>query len=200
MSKLDTILNENRGKSLDELVSDKLINADQKAQALKKPSLQAELSSLEEALSKAKEMDAQHQEALARERDILKSSHAKELQALQDATETRVKLECEKEFRLQLLTFSRFLKAAAGRRGEGEEDLDLEGKAFEGVLSNVYTGDVSAVEAIEKLIQGSEEKARDWSGELDITCTCSTITTDHYTRLTQIQMHASRSSRLSRRP
>ena len=52
MSKLDTILNDNRGKSLDELVSDKLINADQKAQALKKPSLQAELSSLEEALSR----------------------------------------------------------------------------------------------------------------------------------------------------
>lgn len=172
MSKLDSIVSENPGKSLDQLVSSKLINADQKAQALKKPSLQAELTSLEEALTKAKEMDAQHQEALSRERDILKSEHAKELEELQQATETRVKLECEKSFRLHLLTFSRFLKAAAGRRGEGEEDLDLEGKAFEGVLSNVYTGDASAVEAIEKLIHGSDEKARDWSGELDITCEC----------------------------
>lgn len=105
-----------------------------------------------------------------KERDLLKSQHTKELDELREATEARVRLECEKAFRLNLLTFSRFLKAAAGRRGEGEEDLDLEGKAFEGVLSNVYTGDTSAVEAIEKLINGSAEKARDWSGELDITC------------------------------
>jgi hypothetical protein len=170
MHKLDATVADHPGKSLDELVSLKLINLDQKAQGLKKPSLKAELASLEEALARAKEMEAQHQEALAKERDLLKSQHIQELEELQEATETRVKLECEKDFRLHLLTFSRFLKAAAGRRSEGEEDLDLEGKAFEGVLSNVYTGDVSAVDAIEKLINGSDEKARDWSGELDITC------------------------------
>lgn len=169
MSKLDSILAENPGKSLDSLVTAKLINTDQKAQALKKPALQAELSSLEEALARAKEMDAQHQEALQKERDILKSQHSKEIEDLQEATEARVKLECDKAFKLHLLTFSRFLKAAAGRRSEGDEDLDIEGKGFEGVLSNVYTGDASAVEAIEKLINGSNEKARDWSGELDIT-------------------------------
>ena len=175
MAKLDTILSENPGKSLDQLVASKLINADQKAQALKKPSLQTELAYLEEALSKTKEMDGQHQEALAKERELLKHRHAKELEDLQGVTEARVKFECEKAFRLHLLTFSRFLKAAAGRRGEGEEELDSEGKGFEGVLSNVYTGDVSAVEAIEKLINGVNEKARDWSGELDVTCKLSSL-------------------------
>jgi hypothetical protein len=125
---------------------------------------------LEEALTKAKEMDAQHQVALTKEREVLSHNHAKALQELQGATELRVKLECEKAFRLHLLTLSRFLKAAAGRRSEGDEDLDPEGKAFEGVLSNVYTGDAAAVVAIEKLVQGVDEKARDWSGELEITC------------------------------
>jgi hypothetical protein len=85
-------------------------------------------------------------------------------------TETRVKTEVDLEFKLKLLTFGRFLKAAAARRQDTEEELDLEGKAFEGVLSNVYTGDVSAVEAIEKLINGVNEKVRDYTGELDVTC------------------------------
>ena len=199
MSKLDSIVSENPGKSLDQLVTAKLINADQKAQALKKPALQGELASLEESMAKAKEMEAQHMEALAKERDLLKSRHSKEMEELQEATEARVKLECEKDFRLHLLTLSRFLKAAAGRRGEGEEDLDLEGKAFEGVLSNVYTGDVAAVEAIEKLINGSSEKARDWSGELDITCELQS-----QSALTQLadrhaQTLASRNSRCRKR-
>lgn len=152
-------------------MSAKIINADQKAQALKKPSLQAELAFLEEQVVKAKELDAQHQEALAKERELLKSHHSKELDELKEATETRVRAEMENQLRLKLLTFGRFLKAAAARRDETEEGLlDLEGRAFEGVLSNVYTGDVAAVEAIEKLIDGVDEKVRDYTGELDVTC------------------------------
>ncbi|KIV99128.1 uncharacterized protein PV09_09160 [Verruconis gallopava] len=168
-SKLDTILSENPGKSLDELVAARIINPDQKAQALKKPSLQAELVAVEDQLVRAKEMEAQHQDALNRERELLKSQHTKELQEMKQATEARVKLEAEQAFKIKLLTFGRFLKAAAARRSEGEEELDLDGRAFEGVLSNVYTGDVSAVEAIEKLINGVNEKIRDYIGEMDVT-------------------------------
>jgi hypothetical protein len=170
--RVDTLIAENPGKSLDDLVSSKTINNDQKAQALKKPSLQAELASLEEQVTKAKQMDAVHQEALAKERELFQAKHTKELDDMKEATEARVRVETEKELRTKFLTFGRFLKAAAARRQETEEELDLEGKAFEGVLSNVYTGDVTAVEAIEKLINGSDEKVRDYTGELDVTCKC----------------------------
>ena len=44
MQKIDAILAENPNASLDELVASRKINNDQKAQALKKPGLQASLA------------------------------------------------------------------------------------------------------------------------------------------------------------
>ncbi|WKT49126.1 hypothetical protein QSH57_014056 [Fusarium oxysporum f. sp. vasinfectum] len=49
-SKTDSLLSQNPGKSLDELVESRIINNDQKAQILKKPALQAQLAQYEEQL------------------------------------------------------------------------------------------------------------------------------------------------------
>ena len=48
MQKVDSIIAENPGVSLDDLVASRKINNDQKAQALKKPVLQVQLAQLEE--------------------------------------------------------------------------------------------------------------------------------------------------------
>ena len=56
-----------------------------------------------------------------------------------------------------LLVLSKFLRAAAAKRQSGDET-SPENRAFEGALLMVYGGEVDAVEAMESLIDGSEEK------------------------------------------
>lgn len=107
---------------------------------------------------------------MAKEREVLKAGHAKEVADAREEERAAVTEEMEQLVRGKLLTFGRFLKAAAARRQDESVEPDEEGRAFEGVLSNVYTGDLSAVDAIEKLIDGSEEKVRDFTGELNVTC------------------------------
>jgi hypothetical protein len=170
MQKVDKIIEDHKDESLEELVALKLINADQKAQALKKPALQSQLASLEEQISHYKKFDAEYQQAMAKERDLLKSSHAKELDDMREVALKEARVEMEREFKRRMLTFARFLKAAAERRQKEEADLGEEGKAFEGVLYGVYTGDAAAVDCAEKLICGAEEKVVDYSGVIDVTC------------------------------
>ena len=56
----------------------------------------------------------------------------------------------------KLLTLSRFLRAAAAKRSDGEDTAE-ENLAFEGALLLIYGGDNSAVQAMLKLIDGSED-------------------------------------------
>jgi hypothetical protein len=168
MQKVDKIIEEHSDKSLDELVTLKLINTDQKAQALKKPHLQSQVADLEDKLVHYKKFDDEHKQALAKLRDSLTSTHSKELEELRDVVTREAKLEAEIEFKRKLLTFTRFLKAAAGRRQN--EDVSDEGKAFEGVLCGVYAGDAAAVDCAEKLVNGAEEKVPEYSGPVDVTC------------------------------
>lgn len=170
MQKVDSIIAANPGKTLDELVSLKVINADQKAQALKKPALISQRTALEDQIAQYKKFEAEYQDVFSKERNQLKSSHAKELEDVRDAVRKEVKSQMEKEFKLRLLVFARFLKAAAERRQREGDEGGEEGKAFEGVLYGIYTGDVAAVECAERLIEGVEEKVVDYSGVIDVTC------------------------------
>jgi hypothetical protein len=134
------------------------INTDQKAQAQKKPGLQQQLSQLEEQLSNYKKIDEEYERQHAKEKETLQSQHAQELEKLKADVIAEQKELQVKEFREGLLELSRFLSAAARRRGLGDEVADTEeGKAFEGALSLVYMANLEAVNAAEKLIKGSDD-------------------------------------------
>ncbi|KAJ4357066.1 hypothetical protein N0V95_002804 [Ascochyta clinopodiicola] len=154
--KVDSIIAENPGVSLDDLAASRKINADQKAQAQRKPKLQAELAQLEEQVAQYKKFDQEYQEKHAREKELLQKSHSGELEALRQAVRAEAAIEQKKVFREKILTLSRFLRAAAARRQLEDDDSDLT-KAFEGALLQVYGGDAVAVAAAEKLIEGTED-------------------------------------------
>ncbi|KAF2261657.1 hypothetical protein CC78DRAFT_583467 [Lojkania enalia] len=161
--KLDAIIEANPGVSLDELVSTRKINADQKKQALKKPSLQEQLAQYEEQLAQYKKFDQEYQRKIAQEKELLQQAHSEELKKLRETVKAEAAIEYKKALKEQLLTLSRFLRAAAARRQLEDDDSDLT-KAFEGALLLVYGGDAAAVAATEKLIHGSEESVPSTEG------------------------------------
>ena len=154
--KVDTIIAENPNVSLDDLLSSRKINHDQKAQAQKKPSLQASLTQFEEQLAQFKQYDEESQKRLATEKSALETAHKEELEKLRDTSIAEAKAEAKKESKENLLILSKFLRAAAAKR-QGGDETSPENRAFEGALLLVYGGEIGAVTAIEKLISGSEE-------------------------------------------
>lgn len=161
--KVDSILEANPGVSLDDLVSTRKINNDQKAQAQKKPALQAQLAQLEEQITQYKKFDQEYQHKIAQEKELLQQSHSGELEKLRGVLKDEAILEQKKAFREKFLTLSRFLRAAAARRQLEDDDSDLT-KAFEGALLLVYGGDATAVTAAEKLIDGSNDSVPSTEG------------------------------------
>ncbi|KAF1961174.1 hypothetical protein CC80DRAFT_402110 [Byssothecium circinans] len=169
MSKAVDTVTANPGVSIDDLVSSRKINADQKAQLLKRPTLQAQLAQFEEQLGHYKRFEQEYQSKIAQEKEILQKGHSEELEKLRETIKTEAALEQKKAFREKFLTLSRFLRAAAARRQLEEDDSDLT-KAFEGALLLVYGGDASAVAATEKLIDGTSDSVPSTEGVLlDVT-------------------------------
>ncbi|KAG9947932.1 hypothetical protein KCU85_g5411, partial [Aureobasidium melanogenum] len=166
MTKLDTILAENPDKSLDELLAARKINADQKAQASKKPALQAQLAQLEEQIAQYKKVDADYQSRMSAQHSQLTSAHQAEIEKLNGSLKEQLEKELNTALRQKLLTFSQFLRAAAAKRVIEEEADTDESKAFEGALLLVYGGDDKAVDAVMNLIQGSDEQVPSVEGEL----------------------------------
>jgi hypothetical protein len=179
MAKVDAVIKENPDASLDELVADRKINADQKAQALKKPQLQSQLGQLEEQLSTFRRLEVEHQAQLAREKEQLVAAHAAELEAARrearDKGLAEAKAEALSRERDRLLLFTRFLAAAAIRRSrEGQET--PENRAFEGALVLVYGGNAVSVIAAQKIIDGSNDKLVGVDDVVtDITCKLAII-------------------------
>lgn len=146
------------------------INADQKAQAQKKPALQASLAQLEEQIAQYKQFDVEHQKRLSAEKAALETTHGDELEKVKAAATAEAKEEANRVTKESLLTLSKFLRAAAAKRQDGDENSE-ENRAFEGALLLVYGGDASAVMAIEKLVEGSEDKVPYVDGTIsDFTC------------------------------
>lgn len=170
MSKVDAIIAENPNVSLDDLVTSRKINNDQKAQALKKPSLQSALTQLEDQVNQYKKIDEDFQRRLASEKERLHAAHRKELEDSQGTTKAQAGAEAKKELRQQLLVLSRFLRAAAARR-QMDDDSSDESKAFEGLLLLLYGGDTTAVDAAEKLIGGASDDIPSTDGTtVPVTC------------------------------
>ncbi|KAL4804870.1 hypothetical protein BDV18DRAFT_142706 [Aspergillus unguis] len=168
-AKVDAIIAENPKKTLDELVDEKKINNDQKAQALKKPALQAAVAQLEEQISHYKELATFYEQRLASQKAALEKAHKAELDALQEKAASAAPVVEKEDSSQQLLALSRFLCTAAVRRISVNEATP-ESRAVEGVLAQVYGGNLDAVAAMQKLINGSEEKIISVEGEaLDVT-------------------------------
>ncbi|MCJ1477313.1 hypothetical protein MMC13_005984 [Lambiella insularis] len=155
--KVDSIVAENPTKSLDELLDARKINADQKAQAQKKPALQASLAQLEEQIAQYKQFDVEYQKRLSAEKAALETAHGDEIEKVKAAATAEAQAKAKALTKESLLTLSKFLRAAAAKRQDGDETSE-ENRAFEGALLLVYGGDASAVIAIENLVEGSDDK------------------------------------------
>ncbi|KAL1306475.1 hypothetical protein AAFC00_005171 [Neodothiora populina] len=166
MSRLDAILAENEGVSLDDLVASRKINNDQREQALRKPGLQATLAQLEDQITQYKKVDADYQSRMNTQHASLAASHKSEIEALKAQLQKEAEEKSKTELRKKLLTFSQFLRAAAAKRVIEEEADTEESKGFEGVLLLVYGGDEKAVDAAEKLIEGADDAVPSVEGQL----------------------------------
>ncbi|WYZ37168.1 hypothetical protein EsH8_II_000674 [Colletotrichum jinshuiense] len=168
-SKIDNLIAENAGKSLEELVAARIINADQRAQYLKKPALQAQVNQYEEQLAQLKKIDQEYRTRAATEKAELEKAFAEKLEKEKADAAAEVKAQLEgdssKSINSKLLILSQFLRLAAARRSEDADQGLEENRALEGVLLAIYTGDDSAVATMLKLIDGTEEQTYSVNGE-----------------------------------
>ncbi|KAM0454741.1 hypothetical protein ACHAO4_004554 [Trichoderma viride] len=153
-AKLDSLLGQHPGKSLEELVDERIINADQKAQIQKKPALQTALAQYEEQLVQYQKIHEQYQTRAAAD----KAEWAKTLEKTKEEALSEVKADFKSSMDSKLLVLSQFLRLAAYRREESQEPESDESQAIEGVLLAIYSGDESAVSAMQKLIEGSGDQ------------------------------------------
>ncbi|KAH0490541.1 hypothetical protein TgHK011_002005 [Trichoderma gracile] len=160
-SKTDSLLSQHAGKSLDELVAEKILNNDQRAQILKKPALQAALAQYEEQLAQFQKVHEQYQARAAAD----KAEWAKSLEKAKEEAVNEVKASVESTLNANLLVLSQFLRLAAYRREESQDPESDESQAIEGVLLAIYSGDENAVAAMKKLIDGSDEQIVSVPGE-----------------------------------
>ncbi|KAK4632650.1 uncharacterized protein CLAFUR5_03638 [Fulvia fulva] len=170
MQKVDSIVAENPGVSVEDLVAQRKINNDQKAQLLKKPQLQAQVQDLTERYQHYRSFDSEYQTKFTKQREELSSQHEKALEKIKEEARVEALSSSASELRKKLLTFSQFLRAAAAKRAiEDETDTD-ESRAFEGALLLVYGGDQKAVETAVNIIEGAGERVPSVEGiELPIT-------------------------------
>lgn len=146
-------------------MASKKLNADQKAQILKKPALQAQLAQFEEQLTAFRSFAQELEDKFAKEKSSLTEAHEAEIAAVKEKacqeTEKIKTLAVEDGLRV----INHFLHAAASKRQS--EDVDsAESRAFEGTLLLVYQGNEASLETLKSLIYGTDEKVPDVSGEL----------------------------------
>ncbi|KEF51250.1 uncharacterized protein A1O9_12600 [Exophiala aquamarina CBS 119918] len=164
-TKADTVIAENPGVALDDLVASKKLNADQKAQILKKPALQAQLAQLEDQLAAFRAFAQELEDRFAKDKSSLTEAHEAEIVAVKEkaSQETdKIKIGAVED---ALRVINHFLHAAASKRQS--EDVDsAESRAFEGTLLLVYQGNEASLETLKSLVYGVDEKVPDVSGEV----------------------------------
>lgn len=174
-SKTQTLIAENKDKTIEQLLSAKIINADQKRQVDNKPALEAELARYEEQLAQVQKLDDEWRGVVASTKaDTEKHLTEKFEQEKADAVaEVKAKVEAEAQKSLEdgFLVLSQFLRLAAHRRGEAPDSTEDADMAFEGVLLSVYAGDRTAVDSMIKLYKGTDDATTSVAGEpLQTTC------------------------------
>ncbi|KAL1858149.1 hypothetical protein Daus18300_010030 [Diaporthe australafricana] len=170
-SKTQALVDEHKskGKTPEQLVQDKIINADQKKQVDNLISLKAELARLEEQLTTYEKIDGEYRAQLASVKsDIekrLSETHEREKADAVAEVKNKYETDSKKSLHDGLLVLSQFLRLAAHRRAEGPESPDDEDQALEGILLGVYGGDESAVSVMLKLCEGTDDKTAGVGGE-----------------------------------
>lgn len=164
-AKADSVVAENPGQSLDELVAARKLNNDQRAQLLRKPQLQAQVTQLEEQLNQCRNITQELEDKFSKEKASLIEAHEAEVAQLKEDAAKQAGSADGKNMEDALMVISQFLHAAAAKRQSEDADSD-EGRAFEGALLLVYQGDSASLSTIRSLIEGSDEKVPDVQGEL----------------------------------
>ncbi|TVY35329.1 hypothetical protein LSUB1_G006502 [Lachnellula subtilissima] len=169
-SKVDGIVAENPDKTLEQLVSERKINADQKAQLLKKPSLEASRTQLKEQIEQYKKFDQEYKTAAQAEKAQFEKTFTersvKELEEAVAAAKAEAVASAKQEQEDGLLALSQFLKLAAVRRTNEENQDSPENIALESLLVKVYTGDLTAVGFMSKIIQGPTDQVASQEGDI----------------------------------
>ncbi|CAK7275535.1 hypothetical protein SEPCBS57363_006743 [Sporothrix epigloea] len=168
-SKTDSLIAEHKDKTIDELVTLKIINADQRAQILKKPAIQFQLAQYEEQYNQYKKLDAEYRQRLSSDKAEITKTLTERLEkekadAVREANEAATAAG-EKILQDSLLTVSQFLRLAAARRADDQNQLLDENLALEGVLLQIYSGDENGVATMLKLVQGCEQTTKGVSNE-----------------------------------
>jgi hypothetical protein len=167
------LIAEHADKSLDELVSLRIINADQKAQAQAKPDLEDKLQQLQKQLEVLEQIEREHRALLAAQEKSLTEKFEADKAELVAELEEKAASESAKSLSDNLLVLSQFLRLAAARRAEDIDTTADENVALEGVLLHVYSGDESAVSTMLKLVHGADDPTLSTSNEvLQTTCMC----------------------------
>ena len=168
-SKVDVVIAENPDQNLDDLVAAKKINADQKAQVLKKPALQVQLKQYEEQVTQFRKVEKDLEDRFAVEKANLIEQHQAELARTRKEVAAEANKTLSQKLDEDLLVLSQFLHAAAAKRQTAEAESE-EGRAFEGALLLVYQGNNASLTTLKNLIAGSEDKVTSTLGEpLDFT-------------------------------
>lgn len=169
------MIDENKDKTIDQLLAAKIINADQKRQVDNKPALEAELARNEEQLAQVQKIDDEWRAKFTSsqaetEKNLVEKHEQEKAEAVAEA-KSKAEADAKKALEDGFLVLSQFLRLAAHRRGEAPDSDADEDMALEGVLLSVYGGDEAAVAAMVKLYEGSEEATTSVAGEpLKTTC------------------------------
>lgn len=179
-SKTQSLIAENKDKSIDQLIAAKIINADQKRQVDNKPALEAELARYEEQLAQIQKIDDEWRATVAsvKAETEKKLADKYEKEKAEAVAEVKSKAEAEATKALEdgFLVLSQFLRLAAHRRGEAADSTEDQDLALEGILLSVYGGDQSAVATMIRLYQGTDDTAISVAGELlQTTCKKATL-------------------------
>ncbi|KAK7746703.1 hypothetical protein SLS53_001890 [Cytospora paraplurivora] len=170
-SKTQALIDEHQGqgKTPEELVAAKIINADQKKQVDNLNKLKAEVARLEEQLVQFQKIDEEYRAKLASAKaDTEKALTEKYEQETADAVaeaKENAEADAKKSLHDGFLVLSQFLRLAAHRRAEAPGSEEDEDQALEGILLSVYGGDESAVAAMLKLYEGTDDKTTGVAGD-----------------------------------
>lgn len=164
-AKAQSVVDDNPGVSLDDLVSQKKLNADQKAQMQKKPQLQSQVTQLEEQLTQFRSFAQELEERFSREKATLVEAHDAEVAQLKEEADAKAHEHGIRSTTLQggLKIILEFLHAAASKRSLLEDATD-ERRAFEGALLLVYQGNEASLSTLQNLIDGTDDKVLDTEG------------------------------------
>ncbi|KAH8769025.1 hypothetical protein F5883DRAFT_553343 [Diaporthe sp. PMI_573] len=166
-SKTQALVDEHKskGKTPEELVELKVINADQKKQVDNLNSLKAEVARLEEQLAQYEKIDGEYRAQVASVKaDVEKTAEQEKADAVAEVKK-QAEVDAKKSLHDGLLVLSQFLRLAAHRRAEAPESTEDEDQALEGILLGVYGGDEAAVDVMLRLCEGTEDKTAGVGGE-----------------------------------